>query len=1471
MFAVRTNVSIIHLSMVDPHHQPARNKASAVEQIVVVGIHGENDGDEKAEFPTTTAVSSSAAATRSVSDSKPAANDSDNNNDNRNSVDNGNTLNSSNRKVKSKPNTDPSQQQQPEPTPPTGHKKPNNRKSTGAGTAGALNKTYLQLCQEAIVALNDRTGSSLALVKKWILAQHPSLDGPYFAGRVNAALKQGLHSKPPKFAKIRASFKIAKEFKEAERRSKQRKLRQKATAAAVAATKKRAGVAASQDDDDTAENGKSSDGMHRTTKKKSSVEENNDDDDDDDTEEDGIATANRLARAEERRAQARAAKVKNEAAQAAKAAKEARAKQIAERLRRRRFPIEDCKLHQEDKEFGVKAPPDVQSRPYLPYFWHMTLPVKHPNRAGKTSSSILTASKVENLDHGSRGLVPDLLQIYHFFRGDVHFTLQQQNNGSSDEIVPAFSLQQLVCCLDQVQNGNVKRSKLVPPLLVHMFVTALQILLQMPLPPDGDMTKDERQLRKDFGQFLLPALSPVSWADITYLYMDAMERFYCTDASRDPAVLPPLITDVDYLFGRTDEPATVVPLTPGSMKMKLEGDEQENLSTFLPEGYPGYFGDERSSLHRAHGKLERQDPWQLTTEEIVALLRALTDDILATHPAASKDMAQRDEDMSELLKAKRAADFKFRKVRIAFEGPKRPVRMKPIANGDSSEPTDGATQGADPNSDKPIDKPFVPTATKKQFESAKKAQEKANDLYEKGIRKLVARTEPVGYDRNFNAVYCFLHDPEILYVEEKKPSLTDESSSMELSFNRYSWHILETTSLMDQFAASLDIRGRREHDLYEALVGPPGGTRQALRRFLRDDVQEKLNARNKIKEKESLRVRLEIARQKCDEEQGRRSGRLAGQAEIELTQVQSEIDDLEREAIGKKPPSSPVHSDRTGLEALIQFETAIGRVETRRTRDKKSAKTERLPIMFCSKLISTGNIDSTGLVGILVASLLELEEQCESTVAWERNDVPRSTWISRLESTVSAWNSISSDFTTGSANVRKSPSSMTTTCVATPNAERHRSSMDSVSSSTSKRRRVDSPYASASLPSTVTVSSIVNQLKQPLLELEERVAEITNVALASRDVDLADENMSIDGSEDKTNQEQLLLAWKKILHKLRQTPSRKHVQVREILVSAIAAARKAHVPHVVAELRAALLLYHPNAANDCKLAAIQVLVANGDFVPSNTEDDDSDDEGGNDDAPVEDAVANSVICAEAATLRGCLGGSEDASREDWVALVKSTKTLSRLASLTAAFSRDATEKLEKIQIERDALTSAMGAWKKAEERQQIRREVGAAKKSSATASAANTKRMDDLHSDLSEVWANVRYTDEICMAKANSYPWWPAKLCEAKDPTISRTLSELNRSLVAFMGEMGGLRVVHTLHQVRPFTGNAILELPQQQQHDDETENSAAANGDGAVPMMEYSKELRTQLDDCMTMARRIQRGLLKQQKSTKSSNCSSK
>ena len=1294
------------------------------------------------------------------------------------------------------------------PTTPTSNKKKSSSSltpSSAAKSPSSSGPTYAQMIHDAIVALKDRTGSSQPAIAKWIKANHPQVaETLQFKQRLNQALKTGVRNK--RFAKIKASFKISNDWKAKEKARKSQKRKAAVKAKAKAVKKKQALQKVTLTLEET---------LERNAKKLKELQETL-------SPEELAKERQKMQRKEE------ALKRKQEA--------ERLAKLRAERLRRRRFPMEDTKLHKEDAELQVKPPSDVISRPYLPYFWYLTHPLSDPSRLGKTSSMVLSASKADALDFGSRGLVSDLLQVYHFFRGDVHFVIDYP-------IVPDFSLKQLIFATEEVLNGQSKTNRMIPPLLVHLFCTCLQILCQEPtelveedmglkLDEDDPVSKGRLQLQKDFHKFLAGVISPASWADVCFLYMDAMERYYTTNSSRDRNVLPSLNTDIEYLLGVKDQP--VVPMTPFLKKKphggETDGDamdvdeEQEAVDSAdkeVPDGYCGYLGDPQGSLNRAFYKLGRQDPWQLTAEELMAILRALTDDILASHPAVSKDMAAREEEMQVLLKAKRAADAKFRKMRLAFEGPKKPAKKatKPATeNGDDDKAA--AEEAKDDSKEvKEEEKPFKPTVSRKQFEAAMKAQQRASDAYEKGIRNLVARTEPVGYDRHFNAVYCFRHDPEVLYVEDlRSPSGVAGDLPEDLQFPRRSWHVIETTSLFDAYACSLDIRGRREHDLYEELMGP-SGAQQSLRRYLYDDVKEQADANAKLKEMEALKKRLEIARMKCDEEKGRRSGRLAGQAEEELLQVENDIEQLEKQIKGEAEPEPRDYDELTGLDLLRQFDSA-GRLDTRRTREQKeSSKSRKLKPLQCSKLVNSGDIDGTGIIGMMVSGILQLEERCEALSPWD--GVDRSAWISTLEGAVLAWNGVSS-------TPPGTPASM--------NGAR-RDSLESTSSA-NKRRKLNSPGSTAplsgsNLPST---TSILGMFKQPLLELEARIADMTNLAAASRDADLADENMSTDGSED--DKERLERAWKRIVHKIRLTPTRRHVQIREMVVAAIAAARKAHLPEIVAELRAALLLHHPNAAKECKMAAVAVLESHGDYEEDEDDYDSDEEDEGNKEEPEEQVP--SVLAADAVVIASSLGGSDDARREDWIYAVKGCKTLSRMASLAAGFVHDANEQLDKIEVEHEDLLEAVTKWEKEEERRQK------------CLAENKTFRPSKNYSGPSEVWANVRFTDEICMAKAEDYPWWPAKKCEVRDPSMAKSLDDLNRCLVSLIGEMGGLRVVKRDTDVKPFTGKAVEteELEQVQENSQQEED--------LVGLDRYSKEMRNQLDDCMTMARRILRGIEK-------------
>ena len=191
--------------------------------------------------------------------------------------------------------------------------------------------------------------------------------------------------------------------------------------------------------------------------------------------------------------------------------------------------------------------------------------------------------------------------------------------------------------------------------------------------------------------------------------------------------------------------------------------------------------------------------------------------------------------------------------------------------------------------------------------------------------------------------------------------------------------------------------------------------------------------------------------------------------QIDLCQVELEIEDLEKRIAADAVPKVPDYDELTGLELLRKFD-AIGRRETRSSRERKAAAvTKALSTMPCTKLIPSGNIDDTGIVGYVVSVILQLEERCNKLCPWEREDMSRDRWIADLEDCVLSWNSIN-QLVIGPPQMQDDASES--------------GSKRSADSSDSKRRRLgnDSPSSPSSL-SQVPPAQILSLLKVRLLFL----------------------------------------------------------------------------------------------------------------------------------------------------------------------------------------------------------------------------------------------------------------------------------------------------------------------------------------------------------------------------------------------------
>lgn len=151
----------------------------------------------------------------------------------------------------------------------------------------------------------------------------------------------------------------------------------------------------------------------------------------------------------------------------------------------------------------------------------------------------------------------------------------------------------------------------------------------------------------------------------------------------------------------------------------------------------------------------------------------------------------------------------------------------------------------------------------------------------------MSRTEPVGQDRNFNNVYFFRHDPECLYVETVRSATgLADYLPQNIQLKRTGWQVINTKTCFDGFTASLDIRGTREHDLYEAMLGPVG-SHQSLGRLLYDDAKEKNAIEGRKRRREELKTKMSNAQIAVLQEEdggGRRSGRLHHTAQVSNSQ-----------------------------------------------------------------------------------------------------------------------------------------------------------------------------------------------------------------------------------------------------------------------------------------------------------------------------------------------------------------------------------------------------------------------------------------------------------------------------------------------------------------------------------------------------------------------------------------------------------
>jgi histone H1/5 len=641
-----------------------------------------------------------------------------------------------------------------------------------------------------------------------------------------------------------------------------------------------------------------------------------------------------------------AAQKEKERKERAEKERQKKEKERQDRIRKRKFPMDDLKLIEEDRELRVVCPYKDNPRPAL----ELAMP------------SVPTVCRSDTM--GS-GVMNDIVHIYHFFRGDVGWGRFRKQKS----LVAPFSLEQWMECVLQVSKGWCKKARMLPPLMTHLFVVTLQHLVP---------------------EKLSLALTPASWSEVLLLYMDAMEQKYREKikAEEGKNTIRSMGIDTEYLFYVTDEPKDASSL-----------DAPTSDSSYLGTGI----------LKKAHSKCVNTDPWQLNAEELLSLLRALVDDVLGTSGDCAEELEIRNDETYELLKRKKASDAQFRKIQtarnrqlaaqLAAEKEKQKAEEaasgsadKEGANGEEKKP-EKITRSSSSNGK-------LVTISEQKLEKVRREQQKAQDAYDKSCRSKRIRTEPVGMDRNFQEVYHSLHDPELIFfLQRGKPIQSDLSFEVPdgKSHRRVTWQAIKKKSVLNKYMESLDVRGIRESNLHEALA--------QARRHVYDDIKEMNDKKALLREKSDVKRRLENAQKSY--QNGRKSGRLASQSEQELIDLQEEIERLEKSVADGNVVEEYDMELETGLDMLRDFDTQEQQNQRRRANRREVQQNledegKGVKKLHCSRLWPSGHIDGTGIVGLTVSQLLDLEERVEKLAKWETGN--RKSWISSVETAIHAWN-----------------------------------------------------------------------------------------------------------------------------------------------------------------------------------------------------------------------------------------------------------------------------------------------------------------------------------------------------------------------------------------------------------------------------------------------------------------------------------
>lgn len=193
-----------------------------------------------------------------------------------------------------------------------------------------------------------------------------------------------------------------------------------------------------------------------------------------------------------------------------------------------------------------------------------------------------------------------------------------------------------------------------------------------------------------------------------------------------------------------------------------------------------------------------------------------------------------------------------------------------------------------------------------------------------------------------------------------------------------------------------------------------------------------------------------------------------------------------------------------------------------------------------------------------------------------------------------------------------------------------------------------------------------------MVELEARIYAITGQAKAVMEVDVASENVSIvsDGTQEEESEDSKIMKrkekakalWKDKIFSLNSIATKRAALIRDVLISAIAIARKGDLHDVVEDLQSALKLHRPGAGGQAKSQALSLIDKYGGYDAQDL-DESSIVLGDMDIEEMEvsenEKDAPSSLCADVMVLTGCLEGHDDADRVDWKESVLECRKISR--------------------------------------------------------------------------------------------------------------------------------------------------------------------------------------------------------------------